>query len=138
MLRARVPVIFRAFRRVGQTASMAKIYRLGPVRRVVNVMMTAMIRVGVGATSSYLLTSTGRKSGQPRLTPVIPVEACGQRWLVSPYGWNGLMLATGSNGGYPKSQDLPRRQEPSTGRVALGRNRAGVRSYTSVPYTPLR
>lgn len=65
---------------------MAKTYRLGPVRRAVNVMMTAMIRAGVGAKSSYLLTTTGRKSGQPRMTPVIPVEAGGQRWLVSPYG----------------------------------------------------
>ncbi len=52
-------------------------------------MMTAMIRVGVGAKSSYLLTTTGRKSGQPRMTPVIPVEAGVQRWLVSPYGAGG-------------------------------------------------
>jgi deazaflavin-dependent oxidoreductase (nitroreductase family) len=38
------------------------------------------------AKSTYLLTTTGRHSGLPRTTPVIPVEFEGQRWLVSPYG----------------------------------------------------
>jgi deazaflavin-dependent oxidoreductase (nitroreductase family) len=51
--------------------------------------MASMLRVGVGPKSSYLLTTTGRKTGQPRTTPVILVEADGQRWLVSPYGQVG-------------------------------------------------
>jgi len=68
---------------------MSRTYRLGPVRRAVNVLMASMLRVGVGPKSSYLLTTTGRKTGQPRTTPVILVEADGQRWLVSPYGQVG-------------------------------------------------
>ncbi len=65
---------------------MANIYRLGPVRRGINVVMTTMIRIGVGAPSSYLLTTTGRKTGSPRTTPVTLVEGDGDRWLVAPYG----------------------------------------------------
>jgi deazaflavin-dependent oxidoreductase (nitroreductase family) len=65
---------------------MARTYQLGPARRTVNTLVTAMLKLGIGAKSSYLLTTTGRKTGQPRTTPVILVETDGQRWLVSPYG----------------------------------------------------
>ena len=65
---------------------MARTYRLGPARRAVNVVVTAMLRIGVGATSAYLLTTTGRTTGRPRTTPVVLVETDGRRWLVSPYG----------------------------------------------------
>jgi deazaflavin-dependent oxidoreductase (nitroreductase family) len=65
---------------------MAKHYRLGPTRRAVNTLVTAMLRVVIGAKSSYLLTTTGRKTDEPRTTPVILVETDGDRWLVSPYG----------------------------------------------------
>jgi len=76
--------------RVGwQDAGMAKTYRLGPARRAVNVIMTAMLRLGIGPKSSYLLTTTGRRSGQTRTTPVVLVETEGQPWLVSPYGLVG-------------------------------------------------
>ncbi len=76
--------------RVGwQDVGMAKTYRLGPARRAVNVIVTALLRLGIGAKSSYLLTTTGRRSGQKRTTPVILVETEGERWLVSPYGLVG-------------------------------------------------
>ncbi len=65
---------------------MARTYQLGPMRRAVNRLVTAMLRLGIGTRSSYLLTTTGRKTGQPRTTPVVLVETDGQRWLVSPYG----------------------------------------------------
>ena len=65
---------------------MPKTYRLGPARRALNVVVTALLRIGVGATSAYLLTTTGRKTGRPRTTPIILVETDGRRWLVSPYG----------------------------------------------------
>ncbi len=69
---------------------MAKTYRLSPARRAANTVMTGMIRLGVGGPPSYhLLTTTGRKSGQPRTTPVILLEMDAQRWLVSPYGTVG-------------------------------------------------
>jgi deazaflavin-dependent oxidoreductase (nitroreductase family) len=65
---------------------MSRTYKLGPARRAVNVLIAAMLRVGIGPASSYLLTTTGCKTGQPRTTPVILVEEDTQRWLVSPYG----------------------------------------------------
>ncbi len=65
---------------------MSRTYRLGPARRAINVAMASMLKIGIGPKSSYLMTTTGRKTGQPRTTPVILVEADGQRWLVSPYG----------------------------------------------------
>ncbi|HEX2806571.1 MAG TPA: nitroreductase family deazaflavin-dependent oxidoreductase [Kineosporiaceae bacterium] len=65
---------------------MSRTYRLGPARRAINVIMTGMLRLGLGAASTYLLATTGRKTGQLRTTPVILVEADGERWLVSPYG----------------------------------------------------
>ena len=65
---------------------MSRTYRLGPARRAVNVLMVSMLQIGIGPKSSYLLTTTGRKTGKPRTTPVILIETDGQRWLVSPYG----------------------------------------------------
>ena len=70
----------------GQTVAMAKTYQLGPTRRAVNVLITPLVRLGIGGKSTYLLTTTGRRTGQRRTTPVILVENDGQRWLVSPYG----------------------------------------------------
>jgi deazaflavin-dependent oxidoreductase (nitroreductase family) len=65
---------------------MAKTYQLGPARQAVNVLMKPLVRLGVGGKATYLLTTTGRKTGQQRTTPVILVENDGERWLVSPYG----------------------------------------------------
>ena len=63
---------------------MARTYHLGFTRRAVNSIMGAMTRRGLGST--YLLTTTGARTGLDRTTPVIPVETGGQRYLVSPYG----------------------------------------------------
>jgi deazaflavin-dependent oxidoreductase (nitroreductase family) len=41
---------------------------------------------GKGPSYLRLLTVTGRRTGQPRTTPVAPVERDGSTWLVSPYG----------------------------------------------------
>jgi len=68
---------------------MARTYRLGPARKAINVLMKAMIGAGAGGGSYYLLTTTGRKTGTARTTPVILVENPGERWLVSPYGTVG-------------------------------------------------
>jgi deazaflavin-dependent oxidoreductase (nitroreductase family) len=70
----------------GKDEDLAKTYRLGPARRAVNVLVTAMLRLGVAAKSTYLLTTTGRNTGRPRTTPMILVEANGECWLVAPYG----------------------------------------------------
>ena len=65
---------------------MARTYRLGLIRRAVNTTVTALLRIGIGARSTYLLTTTGARSGQPRTTPVVLVETDTALWLVSPYG----------------------------------------------------
>jgi deazaflavin-dependent oxidoreductase (nitroreductase family) len=72
-----------------QDVGVAKAYRLGPARRTVNAIMASSLRHGLGGKSNYLLTTTGRKSGEHRTTPVILVESEAERWLVSPYGLVG-------------------------------------------------
>ncbi|GHG10057.1 MULTISPECIES: nitroreductase family deazaflavin-dependent oxidoreductase [Amycolatopsis] len=67
---------------------MAKKYRLGVVRKAVNVLVTAFLNRGVpiAGSTGWLLTTRGRKSGTDRTTPVNVIEVGGERWLVSPYG----------------------------------------------------
>lgn len=64
---------------------MAKRYRLGLGRRVINALATASLRVGIAPRGSYLLTTTGRKTGKRRTNPVTVMEN-GERFLVAPYG----------------------------------------------------
>lgn len=45
-----------------------------------------LIQAGIGGQSNYLLTTTGRKTGRRRTTPVTLIGNAGERWLVSPYG----------------------------------------------------
>lgn len=65
---------------------MARRYRLGPIRRAINVLTTRMAVRGRGPKYLYLLTVRGRKSGEPRSTPVDVMEIDGRRYLVAPYG----------------------------------------------------
>ena len=65
---------------------MAATYRLSLWRRVVNALVMALLRWGLGPHHTYLLTVRGRKSGRLYSTPVTLVEQRGQRWLVAPYG----------------------------------------------------
>jgi deazaflavin-dependent oxidoreductase (nitroreductase family) len=65
---------------------MTKAYRLTPLRRLANVLMRGLLRLGLAPRTTVLLTVPGRRSGIPRSTPVTLVEADGQRWLVAPYG----------------------------------------------------
>lgn len=67
---------------------MARTYRCGPARRAVNVVMTALLRLGIPAPrrTSYLMTTRGRRTGVPRAVPVNLVVEERKRWLVSPYG----------------------------------------------------
>jgi deazaflavin-dependent oxidoreductase (nitroreductase family) len=60
-------------------------YRPSRGRHVENTVMSALVRAGL-VPRSYLLTTRGRKTGQPRTNPVVPVEHGGRRWLVAPYG----------------------------------------------------
>jgi len=54
-------------------------------RRAGDAVIGLFIRAG-WVPGSYLLTTTGRKTGKPRTTPVTLVERDGHRWLVAPYG----------------------------------------------------
>ena len=65
---------------------MAKIYRITPFVRISNAVVAALLRRGVPIGSNALLTVPGRKSGQPRTTPVTLLERDGERWLQSPFG----------------------------------------------------
>jgi deazaflavin-dependent oxidoreductase (nitroreductase family) len=58
---------------------------------VANVLTTTLLRsgvklVGFGRQPTYLLTVRGRKSGQPRTTPISVIEQEGKPYLLSPYG----------------------------------------------------
>jgi deazaflavin-dependent oxidoreductase (nitroreductase family) len=47
--------------------------------------ISVFIRAGL-VPSTYLPTTTGRKTGRPRTNPATIVEYDGKRWLVAPYG----------------------------------------------------
>jgi deazaflavin-dependent oxidoreductase (nitroreductase family) len=64
----------------------AATYRLSAWRRVANVLVRALLRIGVGPRHTYLLTVRGRRSGRSYSTPVTLVEEGKRRWLVAPYG----------------------------------------------------
>lgn len=65
---------------------MARTYRLGFWRRVINRLIRGLLRLGVPVPDTYLLSVRGRKSGRMYSTPVTLVEDNGARWLVAPYG----------------------------------------------------
>lgn len=65
---------------------MARTYRLSWWRKLANLLIGALLRLGVPLGSTYLLTVPGRRSRRPHTTPVTLVEDAGQRWLVAPYG----------------------------------------------------
>ena len=68
--------------------------RTSPVPRFVlwaNVLTTTLLRVGVplvgpGGAPMYLITVPGRKSGQPRTTPIAILNQEGRRYVFTPYG----------------------------------------------------
>jgi deazaflavin-dependent oxidoreductase (nitroreductase family) len=65
---------------------MAKEYTTTTVRRLANHFVSWLIERGWFDRHSYLLTVAGRRTGQPRTTPVTLVENASGRYLVAPYG----------------------------------------------------
>jgi len=65
---------------------MARIYKRTALRRLINWVVAALVRVGATRGSTYLLTVPGRRSGVVHTTPVRLIENSEQRWLVAPYG----------------------------------------------------
>ena len=77
---------------------MPREYRLGAWRRVANVLVRALLAIGLGPPRTYLLTVRGRKTGRVYSTPVTLVEEGGRRWLVAPYGDVGWVRNTRAAG----------------------------------------
>lgn len=65
-----------------------KTYRKSRARRVGDAITGVLIRAGV-VPHSYLLSTTGRRTGKRRTTPVTIVEQDDHKWLVAPYGQVG-------------------------------------------------
>ncbi len=65
---------------------MARRYRLGVIRRGLNVLVRGFLALGVPMPHTYLLAVRGRQSGLLRKTPVTLVETDQHRYLVAPYG----------------------------------------------------
>lgn len=79
-------------------------------KRVFNPMVAALTRSGISVMGSRVLEVRGRKSGQPRRTPVNLLLLDGTRYLVSPRGhteWVRNLRASGEG-----SLWLGRRSEP--------------------------
>ena len=79
---------------------MAHYKRPGPfTKHVFNRIVAGLTRAGVSVAGSRVLEVRGRKSGEPRRTPVNLMELDGARYLVSPRGhsqWVRNLRASGS------------------------------------------
>jgi deazaflavin-dependent oxidoreductase (nitroreductase family) len=78
--------------------AMAKEYRRGLATRAINWWFERLTRLGVGASYRHILTVPGRRTGQPRSTPVDVIELNGHRWLVAGYGPANWVLNARANG----------------------------------------
>src|SRR3954468_506133 len=65
---------------------MAREFRMTPMRRFANKMMSQMVARGIGPKDTYLLTVSGRTSGLPRATPVLLLHRGYERWLAAACG----------------------------------------------------
>lgn len=65
---------------------MAKTYRVTFTVRLSNWLVAKLLRAGVKMGPMVLLTVRGRKSGQPRTTPVAMGEHDGKRYIVGTFG----------------------------------------------------
>jgi deazaflavin-dependent oxidoreductase (nitroreductase family) len=60
-------------------------FRPGRGRRIGDAVIGVFTRAGL-VPSTYLLTTTGRRTGRPLTHPATVVEHDGRTWLVAPYG----------------------------------------------------
>lgn len=78
-------------------ASMPKTYHLTRTMKAMTPTLNWMARSGMMG-GAEVLTVRGRTTGEPRSTPVTPLEHDGTLWLVSPYGivaWVRNLRASG-------------------------------------------
>jgi deazaflavin-dependent oxidoreductase (nitroreductase family) len=125
---------------------MARSYRLGRARRLVNVLVKRLLGLGLADRHTYLLTVAGRNSGRPYATPVILVEN-GDRFLVAPYGAVGWVKnirasrrATLSRRGQREEitvRELPPAESAPVLRAYLGSVRVVRPFFDAAPNAPL-
>ncbi|MEV0714415.1 nitroreductase family deazaflavin-dependent oxidoreductase [Asanoa sp. NPDC050611] len=60
-------------------------FRSTRTRRVGDAIISVFVRAGL-MPGTYLLTTTGRRTGRPLTHPATIIAEGGQRWLVAPYG----------------------------------------------------
>jgi deazaflavin-dependent oxidoreductase (nitroreductase family) len=64
----------------------APTFRNTPIRRLGNLLIAPLARLGLAGKRTHILTTVGRKTGRRYSTPVQLVFLDGRRWLVAPYG----------------------------------------------------
>lgn len=69
---------------------MARDYEVTTGKRIVSWLMGGLARLGLG--NFILLTTTGRKSGEPRSVTLAPITDDEGEYLVSPYGQSAWVL----------------------------------------------
>jgi deazaflavin-dependent oxidoreductase (nitroreductase family) len=72
--------------------------RVPSVVALFNRIARRMLGAGVPMGPNALITTRGRKSGEPRTTPIALIEIEGRRWVSSPYGdvnWVRNLRASG-------------------------------------------
>ena len=69
----------------GRGSRTVRQFRRSRARRAVDAVMSAFTRAGL-VPSTFLLTTTGRRTGKPLTHPATVVEHEGRLWLVAPYG----------------------------------------------------
>jgi deazaflavin-dependent oxidoreductase (nitroreductase family) len=77
----------------------AKTYSLDGGTKAFNGFLKGLIRIGVPTGPIVMLSVPGRKSGQPRSTPIMPLVEGGRRYAISPYGQVGWVQNVRAAGG---------------------------------------
>ena len=96
---------------------------------VFNPAVAGLTRLGLSVAGSRILEVRGRKSGEPRRTPVNPLTLDGKRYLVSPRGHGQWVrnlrasgegrLLVGSRAEHFTAEELPDDQKPAILRAYL-------------------
>jgi deazaflavin-dependent oxidoreductase (nitroreductase family) len=119
-------------------ADTARIARAPGFVDLFNPLARRLLRLGVPLGPNALLTVRGRKSGEPRTTPVALVKVDRRRWLVGTFGevnWVRNLRASGEG-----SIKVGRRSEPVTATPLTADEAAAFFSGVLGPYvrrTPL-
>jgi deazaflavin-dependent oxidoreductase (nitroreductase family) len=88
----------------------AKIYSLSGGRKASNAILKTLIQLGIPSGPTVLVTVPGRRTGQPRSTPVIWLVEDNRRYLVAPYGVVGWVQNVRAAGGRAQIKHSGRRE----------------------------